>query len=81
MNKNFEDIFESINSLHKKYSSKQYLDNLEKFDKNSKELSEILEKYRIDEKDVEKKKIKSVKINKKEYTKGKYRTPKVQTCN
>lgn len=60
MNKNFEDIFESINSLHKKYSSKKYFDNLENLNKNSKELSMILEKYRIDDKDVEKKKIKLV---------------------
>lgn len=57
MNKNFEDIFESINSLHKKYSSKQYLDNLENFDKNSKELSKILEKYKIDKTQVDKQKI------------------------
>ena len=81
MNKNFEDIFESINSLHKKYSSKKYLDNLENFNKNSKELSEILEKYRIDKKDVEKKKLKLVKNTKKEYLKRRCRTAKVQTCN
>lgn len=79
MNKNFEDIFESINSLHKKYSSKQYLSNIENFNKNSKELVEILEKYRIDKKDVEKKKIKLVKNSKKGYTKGKYQISKVQT--
>lgn len=81
MNKNFEDIFESINLLHKKYSSKQYLNNLENFNKNSKELSEILEKYRIDKKDVEKKKIKFVKNSKKQYIKRKDKTQNVQTCN
>ena len=44
MNKNFSDIFDSINGLHKKYSSKEYVETIEKFDAKSKELIEILEK-------------------------------------
>jgi len=74
MNKNFEDIFESINSLHKKYSSKQYLNSLENFDKNSKELSEVLEKYRIDEFDSKNKK--TVKNTKKQHIKKKIQIKK-----
>ena len=74
MNKNFEDIFESINSLHKKYSSKQYLNSLENFDKNSKELSEVLEKYRIDEFDSKNKK--TVKNIKKQHIKKKIQIKK-----
>lgn len=49
MKKNFEDIFESIKQLHKKYSSEEYLTNLENFDKSSKDLEQILEKYKKDE--------------------------------
>ena len=47
MNKNFSDIFDSINGLHKKYSSKEYVETIEKFDAESKELIEILEKYKV----------------------------------
>ncbi len=50
MEENFEDIFESINSLHKKYSSKEYRENIDNFNENSKELERILEKYRTDKK-------------------------------
>jgi len=57
MDKNFEDIFESIKILHKKYSSQDYLENLDNFNKSSKDLEEILEKYNInDEKGHKKKK-------------------------
>ena len=49
MDKNFEDIFESIKVLHKKYSSQDYLNNLDNFNKSSKDLQQILEKYNTDE--------------------------------
>ncbi|MBQ3407715.1 MAG: hypothetical protein IJH12_00735 [Clostridia bacterium] len=49
MEKNFEDIFESIKLLHKKYNSQDYLNNLDNFNKSSKELEKILEKYNTDE--------------------------------
>jgi len=48
MKENFEDIFESIKVLHKKYNSKDYLNNLDNFNKSSKELERILEKYNTD---------------------------------
>ena len=50
MEKNFDDIFESIKQLHKKYNSEEYLNNLDNFNRNSKELEKILEKYKNDEK-------------------------------
>lgn len=50
MKENFEDIFESIKILHKKYNSKDYLDNLDNFNKSSKDLEQILEKYNTKEK-------------------------------
>ena len=49
MNKDFDDIFESIKQLHKKYSSEDYLKNLDSFNENSKELEKILEKYKKEE--------------------------------
>lgn len=49
MEKNFEDIFESIKLLHKKYNSKDYVDNLDNLCKSSKDLEQILEKYNTDE--------------------------------
>ncbi|MBR2703954.1 MAG: hypothetical protein IKE91_00605 [Clostridia bacterium] len=49
MEKNFDDIFESIKLLHKKYNSEDYLNNLDNFNKSSKDLEEILEKYNTDE--------------------------------
>ncbi len=49
MEKNFEDIFESIKLLHRKYNSEDYLTNLDNFNKSSKELEKILEKYNTDE--------------------------------
>ena len=45
MEKNFDDILESIKLLHKKYNSEDYLNNLDNFNKSSKDLEEILEKY------------------------------------
>lgn len=49
MEKNFDDILESIKLLHKKYSSEDYLNNLDNFNKSSKDLEEILEKYNVEE--------------------------------
>ena len=49
MEKNFDDIFESIKLLHKKYNSEDYLNTLDNFNKSSKDLEEILEKYNTDE--------------------------------
>ena len=46
MKKDFDDIFESIKQLHKKYSSKEYLKNIDIFNENAKELGQILEKYK-----------------------------------
>ena len=48
MEKNIENIFESIKLLHKKYNSEDYLNNLDNFNKSSKDLEEILEKYNIE---------------------------------
>ena len=39
MEKNFDDIFESIKLLHKKYNSEDYLNNLDNFNK--------IDRYRI----------------------------------
>lgn len=61
MEDNFKDIFETIDSLHKKYSSKEYLENLENFNKNSNDLMKILEKYKVNQN-----KGKSIKIRKNE---------------
>ena len=63
MEKNFDDIFESIKQLHKKYSSEDYLKSLDGFNKNSKELEKILEKYKTDSNKDKKKKSK-LKIKK-----------------
>lgn len=48
MENNFKDIFETISTLHKKYSTKQYLENIENFNKDSNDLVKILEKYKVD---------------------------------
>ena len=47
MKEKFSDIFESINSLHKKYSSQEYLKTLDNFNNTSKDLVRTLEKYKI----------------------------------
>ena len=47
MKSEFNDIFEAINVMHKKYSSKEYLENMDKFSNNSKDLESILEKYKV----------------------------------
>ncbi|MBR2743706.1 MAG: hypothetical protein IKE01_00200 [Clostridia bacterium] len=59
MDKGFDDIFESLKQLHKKYSSEEYLSNLDTFNKNSEELQTLLEKYNTDEVDDKKQKKKS----------------------
>ena len=45
MEENFKDILDSINTLHKKYRSKEYLETIEHFNRDSKDLVKILEKY------------------------------------
>lgn len=44
----FDDIFESINLMHKKYRSKDYIDHLDDFTNNTKDLEQVLEKYNVD---------------------------------
>lgn len=80
MDKNFSDIFESINGLHKKYSSKEYIETIEKFDAESKELIKILEKYKIKKKDKQKINFKDKKKNIKKNVK-KNRISKVKHRN
>jgi hypothetical protein len=47
MKDKFNDIFDTINLLHKKYNSKDYLKNIENFKNDSQDLVEILEKYKV----------------------------------
>lgn len=47
MKEEFNDIFEKIGVLHKKYSTSSYLENIERFNKDSKDLINILEKYKV----------------------------------
>lgn len=47
MREEFSDIFDTIKLLHKKYSSHEYLENLEKFKNDSQDLVNILEKYKV----------------------------------
>ena len=49
MEENFKDILDSINTLHKKYRSKEYLETIEHFNRDSKDLVKILEKYKVNE--------------------------------
>lgn len=48
MNKEFNDIFESINLMHKKYSSKEYIESIDNFSNNSEDLEKMLEKFNTD---------------------------------
>lgn len=48
MNKEFNDIFESINLMHKKYSSKEYIDSINNFNNNSDDLEKMMEKFNTD---------------------------------
>lgn len=61
MNNEFNDIFETINRMHKKYNSKEYLENLDKFSTDSKDLEQILEKYNVNKTIVKHKKTKLFK--------------------
>lgn len=55
MEDKFEDIFESIKLLHRKYNSEEYLNNLDNFNKSSKDLEQILEKYNTEDRKTKKK--------------------------
>ena len=54
MEENFKDILDSINTLHKKYRSKEYLETIEHFNRDSKDLVKILEKYNIEKRPLSK---------------------------
>lgn len=58
MKSEFNDIFEAINLMHKKYSSKEYLENIDNFSNNSKDLVQILEKYNVNKPRIKHRKIK-----------------------
>lgn len=47
INNKFSDIFKSINLLHEKYRSKEFIEKNEILNKDSKEIAKILEKYKI----------------------------------
>lgn len=61
MKENFKDILDSINTLHKKYRSKEYLETIEHFNRDSKDLVKILEKYKVNENRSKENKIKKTK--------------------
>ena len=61
MEENFKDILDSINTLHKKYRSKEYLETIEHFNRDSKDLVKILEKYKVNENKSKVNKIKKTK--------------------
>lgn len=61
MKSEFNDIFEAINIMHKKYSSKEYLENIDNFSNNSKELENILEKYNVNKPKAKHKKVRLFK--------------------
>lgn len=78
MKEKFSDIFETINLMHKKYGSQDYLENLEELKKSSNDLVKILEKYKVTESNdelmnnsskTEKKKMKFSRNNKNQITK------------
>ncbi len=60
MEERFDDIFESIKFLHKKYNSEEYLKNLDNFNRSSKDLEEILEKYNTKDKKRRRKRAKTI---------------------
>ncbi len=64
MNEQFDDILESINLMHKKYKSKEYIENIDKFSNDSKDLEQILEKYKVDPSIKKKKKFTIIKKRK-----------------
>ena len=76
MEENFKDILDSINTLHKKYRSKEYLETIEHFNRDSKDLVKILEKYKVNENKIKKTKQK-VKL-KKNYEKNNHIYKKIE---
>lgn len=79
MEENFKDILDSINTLHKKYRSKEYLETKEHFNRDSKDLVKILEKYKVNENKIKKTKQK-VKL-KKNYEKNNHTYKKIEAIS
>lgn len=79
MEENFKDILDSINTLHKKYRSKEYLETIEHFNRDSKDLVKILEKYKVNENKIKKTK-KKVKL-KKNYEKNNHTYKKIEAMS
>ena len=79
MEENFKDILDSINTLHKKYRSKEYLETIEHFNRDSKDLVKILEKYKVNENKIKKTKQK-VKL-KKNYEKNNHTYKKIEAMS
>ncbi len=79
MEENFKDILDSINTLHKKYRSKEYLETIEHFNRDSKDLVKILEKYKVNENKIKKTKQK-VKL-KKNYEKNNHTYKKIEAIS
>ena len=79
MEENFKDILDSINTLHKKYRSKEYLETIEHFNRDSKDLVKILEKYKVNENTIKKTKQK-VKL-KKNYEKNNHTYKKIESIS
>ena len=79
MEENFKDILDSINTLHKKYRSKEYLETIEHFNRDSKDLVKILEKYKVNENKIKKTK---QKVNlKKNYEKNNHTYKKIEAMS
>ena len=84
MEENFKDILDSINTLHKKYRSKEYLETIEHFNRDSKDLVKILEKYKVNENKSKENKIKKTKqkVNlKKNYEKNNHTYKKIEAMS
>ena len=79
MEETFKDILDSINTLHKKYRSKEYLETIEHFNRDSKDLVKILEKYKVNENKIKKTKQK-VKL-KKNYEKNNHTYKKIEAIS
>ena len=79
MEENFKDILDSINTLHKKYRSKEYLETIEHFNRDSKDLVKILEKYKVNENKIKKTKQK-IKL-KKNYEKNNHTYKKIEAIS
>lgn len=84
MEENFKDILDSINTLHKKYRSKEYLETIEHFNRDSKDLVKILEKYKVNENKSKENKIKNTKKKvklKKNYEKKNHSYKKIEAIS